>query len=107
MRFVPPESAIQIIWEIQSKPDRISEFERRYGPEGEWACLFRQSSGFRETLLAADIETPGRYLVTDIWTDLAAFHNFREEFSQQYQALDRACESLTMSEKPLGIFQYP
>jgi hypothetical protein len=28
------------IWEYQVRPDRVDEFERLYGPQGEWSGLF-------------------------------------------------------------------
>ncbi|HEY7398030.1 MAG TPA: antibiotic biosynthesis monooxygenase, partial [Gaiellaceae bacterium] len=45
----------------------VEEFERAYGPEGEWARFFMQADGFVGTELLRDLDEPGRYLVIDRW----------------------------------------
>lgn len=58
------------------------EFERAYGPDGEWAEFFRTGHGYLGTELLRDVESPGRYLVVDRWAtreDYAAFVAERRE----------------------------
>jgi heme-degrading monooxygenase HmoA len=52
------------------------EFERVYGPEGEWAQFFRRGRGFVGTELLRDLENPGRYLVIDRWESADAYNAF-------------------------------
>jgi len=33
---------IAIVWEFIVKEEAVSAFQRAYGPDGEWAALFRQ-----------------------------------------------------------------
>ena len=44
-----------------------ADFERVYGPEGEWAQFFRSGAGYIGTELLRDVEEPDRYLVIDRW----------------------------------------
>lgn len=90
------------IWEFRVAPTARAEFERRYGRDGDWAALFRRSSEYVGTELWADIEEPGRYLTIDRWTSAEAYRQFRDEHAEEYAALDRACDALTLSELRLG-----
>jgi quinol monooxygenase YgiN len=92
------------LWEFQVKPDSIPEFERRYGPDGAWAQLFRRSHDYHGTELLRDLARPGRYLTIDRWTSREALQSFKREHHDAYTALDQQCESLTEKEAFLGEF---
>jgi heme-degrading monooxygenase HmoA len=96
---------LHIVWEFHPKPERIKEFETVYGAEGDWAALFRKSPHYRETILTRDLNAPGRYLLTDIWDDRASFSEFKSNFRQEYDRLDKKCESLTLQETRIGEFE--
>jgi len=93
---------IVIVWEFRVRPGREAEFERAYGPEGDWARLFRRSPGYRGTELLRDPHDPERYLTLDRWADAAAFETFQAEHRADYLALDEACEPLCGEERLLG-----
>lgn len=93
-----------IVWEFRVKAGREAEFERRYGPEGDWAQLFRRSPAYRGTELLRDPTQPRRYLSVDRWESAAAFEACKQENAQAYAALDRECEELTEAERCLGRF---
>jgi len=97
--------AFQVVWEFRVRPGREEEFERRYGTDGDWVRLFRQSEGFVATVLLEDRATAGRYLVTDTWRDAAAYHAFKERHAKAYAALDLECTALTEDERCLGEFE--
>ena len=63
------------------------EFERVYGPEGEWAAFFRSGRGYVGTELLRDVEVPGRYLVVDRWESRWAYNDFvaanRDEYMRR------------------------
>ena len=67
------------------------EFERAYGPEGEWAQFFRQGTGYIGTELLHDVDEPERYLVIDRWESAEAYSTFLTENNAEY--LRRADES--------------
>jgi heme-degrading monooxygenase HmoA len=60
------------------------EFERVYGPEGEWAVFFRQGEGYVGSELLRDLENPGRYLVVDRWASPEAYRAFLEAHRDEY-----------------------
>jgi heme-degrading monooxygenase HmoA len=60
------------------------EFERAYGPRGEWASFFGRSRGYVGTELLRDVETPGRYLVVDRWESADAYNAFAAEHREEY-----------------------
>jgi len=90
------------VWEFRVPARRLAEFERVYGPEGPWVELFRRGAGYRSTRLLRT-ETVGRYLTFDEWKSRAHYESFRRELAGDYEALDRHCEQLTLSEKRLFV----
>jgi len=93
-----------IIWEFRARRGREAEFERAYGPKGDWAEFFRRGEGYLGTELIRDIETEGRYVTIDRWTSQTAFETFRSQNVGQYEAIDRQCELLTEHEARVGSF---
>ena len=92
-----------IVWEFEPKAGQEREFERTYAADGDWAALFRRSPEFRGT----ELLRPGagrRYLTIDRWTSAEAFAAFRNRWQADYEALDRACETLTEREALVGRF---
>ena len=60
------------------------EFERVYGPDGEWAQFFRSGRGYVGTELLRDLESPGRYLVVDRWESAEAYNAFAAAHRDEY-----------------------
>ena len=94
-----------IVWEFIVGDGREVEFERAYGPDGDWAKLFRQSKDYLGTELLRDATKPGRYLTVDRWKSPAAYEWFHNSHQTEYGALDAQCEELTARETKLGTFQ--
>jgi heme-degrading monooxygenase HmoA len=92
------------IWEFEIKPDSRPQFESIYGLDGAWAQLFRNSPEYRGTKLLRDITRPDRYLTLDYWASREALQKFKQDYAEQYAALDRQCEALTSNEKLVGEF---
>jgi quinol monooxygenase YgiN len=93
------------LWEFQVKPESISAFEGIYGPDGDWAHLFRQSPHYLGTQLLRDLNHPGRYVTLDHWTSRESLHRFKQDHQSAYSTLDKQCESLTEKENFLGDFE--
>jgi heme-degrading monooxygenase HmoA len=82
-----------------------AQFERVYGPDGEWARFFRGGRGFVGTELLRDMEQPGRYLVVDRWESREAYNDFVAANREEY--MHRVDETAFQhdSELRLGTFQ--
>jgi heme-degrading monooxygenase HmoA len=94
-----------VLWRFRPRVGRESEFERAYGPSGEWALLFRRGDGYLGTELLRRSDDPGEYLTLDRWASRAAYEAFRARFSTEYRRLDHRLEELTEAETPLGTFE--
>jgi heme-degrading monooxygenase HmoA len=94
-----------IVWRFRPLEGRESEFERAYGPSGEWALLFRRDDGYLGTDLLRRSEDSREYLTLDRWVSRTAYETFRSRFSNEYRRLDRLFEGLTEEETPLGAFE--
>ncbi len=105
-----------IVWHFQVAPRREEDFERAYGPGGDWARLFERSNEFQGTeLLRATVEEPldeeevrprGRdYFTIDRWTSREAYVAFNERFGAEYAALDDRFLELCDIEECLGLFE--
>jgi 8-oxo-dGTP pyrophosphatase MutT (NUDIX family) len=93
-----------IVWEFRVRAGREIEFEAAYGPEGDWARLFRRDPAYLGTELLRDRSDRLRYLTIDHWASGAANDAFRERWRSEYEALDRRCDALTEHEEPLGRY---
>lgn len=90
------------VWEFQARRDKYGEFENAYGPDGDWAQLFRRGHGYIRTELHSDPKMPGRYFTLDIWQSKQGFEDFKRTRAAEYAALDARCESLTEAESLVG-----
>lgn len=95
----------RIVWAFDVRAGDAAEFERIYGPGGEWARLFRSGAGYEGTELLRDVSHPDRYVTIDRWQSRADFQRFREQFAREYRALDERCERLTTGEHRIGEFE--
>jgi quinol monooxygenase YgiN len=92
------------IWEFQARPGMENEFERIYGPEGDWVRLFRKSKAFLRTDVYRDVETKGHYVTIDYFSSREGFQGLLKEFREAYDALDRLGETICASESRIGNF---
>ena len=72
--------ALVFVYDV-SQPD---EFQRVYGPDGEWAQFFRQGRGYVGSELLRDVEQPGRFLVVDRWESSDTYNTFVEQHREEY-----------------------
>jgi heme-degrading monooxygenase HmoA len=82
-----------------------AEFERVYGPEGDWAEFFRAGRGYVGTELLCDVEQPGRYLVVDRWESREAYNAFVEANREAYMRRVDDTAFLYERELRLGTFE--
>jgi len=92
------------IWEYHVRPDRVDEFERLYGPQGEWIELFGRSTGYIRTELHRDRSQPNRFVTVDHRDSYDAWLDWRAGFASQFEELDRRGEQLTAEEWEVGQF---
>ena len=93
------------LWEFEVKPGSEELFEKAYGPEGEWARLFRRDARYRGTRLLRNVGAERVYVTIDRWESRAAYEEFREKFAAEYKELDRKCLGMTVGEKHLGEYE--
>ncbi|PYO68384.1 MAG: hypothetical protein DMD69_07085 [Gemmatimonadetes bacterium] len=94
-----------VVWMFEAKAGAEEDFIRTYGPEGEWAKLFRRSAGYVDSALARDIGIARRFVTIDRWASRAAFDEFKASAKADYDALDARCQHLTRSERLIGHFE--
>lgn len=93
-----------ILWEYEVKPGCEERFVTVYGPDGDWARLFRTDPNYRETRLLRDVSRPRWYLTLDYWDSEKSFLQFKAAHEEAYTALDRETEGLTLSERRMASF---
>jgi len=94
-----------ILWRFRPLAGRESDFERAYGPSGEWALLFRRGDGYLGTELLRCSEDSREYLSLARWVSRAAYESFRVCFRSEYRRLDGRLEDLTEEETLLSTFE--
>jgi heme-degrading monooxygenase HmoA len=81
------------------------DFERAYGPNGEWAAFFREAQGFVGTELLREVENPGRYLLIDRWESREAFERFSAERQAEYFRRSEDAAVHYLQELRLGAYE--
>jgi hypothetical protein len=94
-----------VLWEFEVKPGCEKRFEKVYGPEGEWAGLFRSDSQYRETRLVRDSFRGAIYLTLDFWNSRLAYEEFLRAHRAEYEAIEAMGEELTLNERRVGWFE--
>lgn len=94
-----------ILWEFDVKQGCEARFESIYGPDGDWARLFRRDAAYQRTLLLRDPFRDHTYLTCDFWNTRQAYDSFRNAYADAYHALDERCEGLSSSERKIGAFE--
>jgi len=92
------------IWEYIVREGCLSEFEKIYGPEGDWVQLFKKAKGYIATDLHQDISNANRFITIDSWNTKEDRDDFRKKYSNEFELLDEHCESFTEREKLIGDF---
>lgn len=92
------------VWRFRRLRDAEVDFESAYGPEGDWARLFRTAEGFLGTTLLKGEGSPAEYLTLDRWVSRDAYESFRRDRAAEFAVLDRRCESLTALEEEIGSY---
>jgi len=98
------ETSYIVVWEYQVKPECEAEFVAAYGPEGDWARLFRRSPEFRGVELLGSAGNVGRFFTLDHWSSSAAMDLFLSTNATAYDVLDRRLSVLTVWERRIGGF---
>ena len=93
------------IWEFRVPSEKADKFRAVYGPDGEWARLFRRETAFLATELLQSATHPNVFLTIDRWASAEAWAAFLRAWGEDYLTLDRHCKNLIVSEGELGTFQ--
>jgi hypothetical protein len=98
------ESTYIVVWEFQVKAECEAEFVTAYGPDGEWARLFRRSAEFLGVELLGSVGNAGRFFTLDHWCSAAAMDVFMSANATAYDVLDRRFSGFMVWERRIGGF---
>ena len=91
-----------VIWRYQVRPERLDQFLAAYGPEGEWARLFRRSADFLGVELLEDARRRNTFVTLDRWQTQDALLAFKRDYKLAYAELDKRCAAFTLEETQIG-----
>ena len=90
------------LWRFIVPPAREARFIAAYGPQGDWAQLFREARGFLRVELWRGED--GSFLTADHWQSSDDFERFQANLGPRYHALDADLEGVASSETFIGAF---
>jgi len=96
-----------IIWVYQVKPEQISNFEKIYASDGEWAHLFGKSEGYLGTEFLRDEADTHSLITIDRWASIQSFVDFKAKWLTEYEALDAQCKDMTEHKVLIGRYILP
>lgn len=85
------------VWRYRVREEHRGEFERAYGPEGDWVALFATGEGYLGSELVRGAAV-GEYVTIDRWAASEAYATFLERRGDDYAALDGRLQYLTDDE---------
>jgi heme-degrading monooxygenase HmoA len=94
-----------VLWAYRIRPGMAKEFERMYGPNGDWARLFSGWEGYLGTELWHDRRDRRRYVTVDRWRSGEDYERFRTGARDRYLELDAHGARLTESEGQLATLE--
>ena len=104
-----------IVWEFQVAAARAKDFERAYGPDGDWTRFFQRAPAFRGAELlwgtgddaddADEASSDPVYWTVDRWDSREAYEDFNTRFEREYEELDTRLADLCELEVCLGKFE--
>ena len=94
-----------VLWEFDVKQGSEERYESVYGPDGDWAQMFRRHPAYIRTLLLRDPFREHIYMTCDFWENREAYKAFLVANSDAYRALDKLCDGLTLAERKIGAFE--
>jgi hypothetical protein len=98
------ESTYIVVWEFQVKEECQAEFVAAYGPDGDWARLFRRSPEFLGVELVGSVGNSARFFTLDHWSSASGLDMFLANNATAYDVLDRRFTGLTVWERRIGGF---
>lgn len=93
-----------VIWKYKVKPGKDLEFERLYGPDGDWVKWFKESSNYQSTELVKSNSSDLEYVTIDRWDSEEAYDQFYQNGKDRFEEIDGIGDSLTEEETLLGSF---
>ncbi len=93
----------RLVWEFDVKPEKVTEFEQVYSPEGRWANFFNLSPDYMGTQLYRNIKDTHRFVAVDQWRSRTTYETFRKNNAAEYATLDEWCRQLLEHERMLGV----
>jgi hypothetical protein len=97
-------SMFVILWEYEVKSECEESFRKVYGPEGPWVQLFRNDQQYKGTRLLRDALRSEACITMDQWESKQAYAKFKSTHMEEYAAIDRETQKLTLRERYLGAF---
>ena len=94
-----------ILWHFEVKPGNDAGFQKAYGPDGDWAQLFRRDAHFRGTQLLHDSSQDHCYFTLDFWLSEIAYRAFLAAHRSAYDQLDTTFAELTLRERHVLSFE--
>lgn len=93
------------IWRYRVAPGREADFARAYGPDGDWAQLFRATDGYLGTTLLRAAAPANGYLTVDRWRTAADWQRFLADHGEAYRTLDQRLAPLCVEDIELGSYE--
>ena len=79
---------IGVIWHFDVKMGREEEFEKLYGPDGDWTALNRRTRSYLGSSFLNDQNRPGRYLLIEYWSEMLVYEQHRNSRSTKLDAIE-------------------
>jgi len=95
---------IAIVWQLEIRPGRETEFEAFYGADGEWTLASRHSRSYLGSSFPRDQARSSHYVVIEYWSEMLVYEQHKAYHEDQLQHLTAKRQELVVSVEPMGVF---
>jgi hypothetical protein len=95
---------IAIVWQVDVRAGKASEFEEFYGAGGDWNKVNRQSRSYLGSSFLRDQTLASRYLVIEYWSEMLVYEEHKKYRSDETARIDARRSELVAFVEPMGIF---
>lgn len=95
---------IAIVWQIDVKTGKESEFEQFYGADGEWTSMNRHARSYLGSSFLRDQNQASRYLVIEYWSEMLVYEQHKAYRTDAMAVIEEHRAALVAAVEPMGVF---
>ena len=95
---------VAIVWQLEVRAGKESDFEQFIGVDGEWTAASRQSRSYLGSSFLRDQNESHRYLLVEYWSEMLVYEQHKNYRQDAMTSLESRRDELVASVEPMGVY---